>query len=104
MASRRSNVWPPVEVIGWRHAEKLYETLASAQELGSSEDMGDYYRIIRDMRDLNYKPYFAEGEVKTKQNEDYHSHNAEQLSVAGVKELLLTLPEVQAELNSWNDA
>lgn len=91
----------PVEVIGWRHAEKLYETLASAQELGRSEDMGDYYRITPDIRDLNYKPYFCEGELETKKNEDYHSHNTERLSVAGVKELLLTLPEVQAELNSW---
>jgi UDP-N-acetylglucosamine 4,6-dehydratase len=94
----------PVEVIGWRHAEKLYETLASAQELGSSEDMGDYYRIILDTRDLNYKPYFSEGEAETKQLEDYHSHNTQQLDVDGVKELLLTLPEVQAELDSWNGA
>jgi UDP-glucose 4-epimerase len=94
----------PVEVIGWRHAEKLYETLASAQELGSSEDMGDYYRIILDMRDLNYKPYFSEGEAETKQHEDYHSHNTEQLDVAGVKELLLTLPEIQSELAGWADA
>ena len=94
----------PFEVIGWRHAEKLYETLASAQELGSSEDMGDYFRIMLDMRDLNYKSYFAEGEPKTKQHSDYHSHNTERLDVAGVKELLLTLPEVQAELTSWNDA
>ncbi|MGS4948186.1 SDR family NAD(P)-dependent oxidoreductase [Meridianimarinicoccus sp. RP-17] len=94
----------PVEVIGWRHAEKLYETLASAQELGSSEDMGDYYRIMLDMRDLNYKPYFSEGEAETKRHEDYHSHNTEQLDVAGVKELLLTLPEVQAELAGLADA
>jgi UDP-glucose 4-epimerase len=92
----------PVEVIGWRHAEKLYETLASAQELANSEDMGNYYRIILDMRDLNYKAYFAEGEQETKRHDDYHSHNTEQLSVAGVKELLLTLPEVQAELASWS--
>lgn len=94
----------PVEVIGWRHAEKLYETLASAQELGNSEDMGDYFRIVLDMRDLNYKPYFSEGQPDTKQHEEYHSHNTEQLDVEGVKELLLTLPEVQAELQSWNDA
>lgn len=94
----------PVEVIGWRHAEKLYETLASAQELSNSEDMGDYYRIMLDMRDLNYKPYFSEGEVKTKQHEDYHSHNTDRLDVAGVKELLLSLPEIQAELNGWNGA
>ena len=88
----------PVENIGWRHAEKLYETLASAQELGTSEDMGDYYRIRMDQRGLNYKAYFTEGEQKTVRLEDYHSHNTEQLDIEGVKELLLTLPEVQAEL------
>lgn len=91
----------PVEVIGWRHSEKLYETLASAQELGSSEDMGDYYRIILDTRDLNYKPYFSEGEAGIEKIEDYHSHNAERLDVEGIKLLLLTLPEIQAELETW---
>ena len=94
----------PVEVIGWRHAEKLYETLASAQELTSSEDMGDYYRLLLDMRDLNYKPYFSEGAPEMVQQEDYHSHNTDRLDVAGVKEVLLTLPEVKAELESWNGA
>lgn len=88
----------PVEIIGWRHSEKLYETLASAQELASSEDMGDYYRINLDMRDLNYKPYFSEGERETSRHDDYHSHNTEQLDVEGVKALLMTLPEIQAEL------
>lgn len=88
----------PVEVIGWRHAEKLYETLASAQELAGSEDRGDYYRIRLDMRDLNYKPYFTEGRPKTAMSEDYHSHNTHRLDVAGVKDLLLTLPEIRAEL------
>lgn len=91
----------PVEIIGWRHAEKLYETLASAQELAKSEDMGDYYRIIPDTRDLNYKPYFSEGDTTATQFEDYHSHNTEQLSVAEIKDLLLSLPEVQAELANW---
>lgn len=94
----------PVEIIGWRHAEKLYETLASAQELAQSEDMGDYYRIILDQRDLNYKPYFSEGDETTITHEDYHSHNTEQLDVAGVKTLLLSLDEVQAELAAWKDA
>lgn len=92
----------PVEIIGWRHAEKLYETLASAQELSSSQDMGDYYRIMLDMRDLNYKPYFTEGEHKTARTEDYHSHNTERLDVEGVKSLLLTLPEIRAELGMTN--
>lgn len=93
----------PVEIIGWRHAEKLYETLASAQELTSSEDMDDYYRIMLDHRDLNYKPYFSEGDAETTAHEDYHSHNTEQLSVTSVKDLLLSLPEVQAELSAWKD-
>lgn len=91
----------PVEIIGWRHAEKLYETLASAQELAQSEDMGDYYRIFPDTRDLNYKPYFSEGDTTSNQFQDYHSHNTDRLDVAGVKKLLLTLPEVQGELSSW---
>ncbi|KAB7609837.1 NAD-dependent epimerase/dehydratase family protein [Amylibacter sp. SFDW26] len=88
----------PVEVIGWRHAEKLYETLASAQELAKSEDMGEYYRIHMDNRDLNYKPYFEEGDKSTATLEDYHSHNTQQLTVPEVKDLLMSLPEVQVEV------
>lgn len=91
----------PVEMIGWRHAEKLYETLATAQELAQSEDMGEYYRIRMDERDLNYKAYFSEGEQQTKQFEDYHSHNTQRLDIAGVKALLMSLPEVEAEVSAW---
>lgn len=91
----------PIEEIGWRHAEKLYETLATAQELGQSEDMGDYYRIRMDDRDLNYKAYFSEGDHEIVQHQDYHSHNTERLDVEGVKALLLSLPEVRAELEAW---
>ena len=94
----------PVEAIGWRHAEKLYETLATAQELGQSEDMGDYYRIRMDERDLNYTAYFSEGEQQTRQFEDYHSHNTERLDVEGVKTLLMSLPEVRAEHAAWTGA
>lgn len=90
----------PVELIGWRHSEKLYETLASAQEMENSEDIGDYHRIILDHRDLNYRPFFTEGNVTTAAYQDYHSHNAEQLSVSEVKKLLLSLPEVQEELEN----
>lgn len=93
----------PVEIIGWRHAEKLYETLATAQELTSSEDLGDYYRIVLDQRNLNYRPYFSEGNTEAVAREDYQSHNTEQLSVQGVKDLLLSLPEMQAALNAWKD-
>ena len=91
----------PVLTIGWRHAEKLYETLASAQELSTAEDMGDYWRLRLDERDLNYAAYFSEGETKTATLDDYHSHNTERLDVEGVKQLLLSLPEVQAELDGW---
>ena len=90
----------PTEIIGWRHAEKLYETLASAEELAHSEDMGDYYRIVLDQRNLNYKAYFSEGQQEIVQHEDYHSHNTARLDVAGVKDLLLTLPEIRAELDA----
>ncbi len=90
----------PVEVIGWRHAEKLYETLASAQELTSSEDLDEYYRIRMDQRGLNYKSYLSEGIDETIQYEDYHSHNTERLDVEGVKELLLSLPEVKNEVDN----
>ena len=92
----------PVEAIGWRHAEKLYETLATAQELAQSDDLGEYYRIRMDNRDLNYKAYFSEGDEATTQFEDYHSHNTERLDVEGVKKLLLSLPEVKAELEDWS--
>lgn len=90
-----------VQLIGWRHAEKLYETLASASELMTAEDLGDYYRLQLDQRDLNYSAYFSEGATSVSDLEDFHSHNAEQLDVAQVKELLLSLPEVQAELEHW---
>ncbi len=90
----------PVNVIGWRHAEKLYETLASAQELASAEDLGDYWRIQLDGRDLNYSAYFSEGE-RNVIHDDFHSHNAERLNKEDVKQLLLTLDEVQTELKAW---
>lgn len=94
----------PVENIGWRHGEKLFETLATAQELGQSEDMGEYFRIRMDARDLNYKAYFSEGDQETARHEDYNSHNTERLEVEGVKRLLLTLPEIQTELATRNGA
>lgn len=91
----------PVEIIGWRHAEKLYETLASAQELTNSDDMGDYYRIRMDSRELDYQSFFSEGHHEIAGHEDYHSHNTRRLSVAEVKDLLLTLPEVRREIDVW---
>jgi UDP-N-acetylglucosamine 4,6-dehydratase/5-epimerase len=91
----------PVHVIGWRHSEKLYETLATAQELSTAEDLADYWRLRLDERDLNYSAYFTEGETEAVQHEDYNSHNAERLDVEGVKALLLSLPEIQQDLASW---
>jgi len=91
----------PVDVIGWRHAEKLFETLASAQELGTAEDMAEYWRIQLDARDLNYSAYFSEGDTTDADLEDYHSHNTERLDVEGVMQLLLSLPEVRTQLAQW---
>jgi UDP-glucose 4-epimerase len=85
----------PVETIGWRHGEKLFETLASAQELGHSEDLGDYWRIMTDLRNLNYKPYFSEGRETPQPIDDFHSHNARQLNLGEIKALLLSLPEFE---------
>lgn len=94
----------PVEVIGWRHAEKLYETLASAQELANSEDAGDYYRIMMDQRDLNYQAYVSEGDQETAQHEDYHSHNTRRLTVSEVGSLLMSLREVRSAVAAWTGA
>jgi len=88
----------PVETIGWRHGEKLYETLASSQELGTAEDLGEYWRLQTDLRGLDYKPFFSEGEQSAVVYEDFHSHNAQQLTVPEIESLLLSLPEVQLVL------
>ncbi len=90
----------PVQVIGMRHGEKIYETLATRQELAKAEDMGDYYRVPMDDRDLNYSKYFTEGDTTESTLDDYTSHNTEQLDVAAVEALMLTLPEVQEALQA----
>lgn len=92
---------PNFQVIGTRHSEKLYESLATREELARAEDRGDYFRIPADSRDLNYAPYFDEGETISAAVVDYDSHSAERLDVPGVKDLLLTLPDVRRELESW---
>lgn len=84
-----------IEVIGTRHGEKLYETLATREELSRSEDQGDYYRVSVDARDLNYSQYFEEGDVKESVLDDYHSHNTERLDVDRVVALLEDLPDFQ---------
>jgi UDP-N-acetylglucosamine 4,6-dehydratase/5-epimerase len=82
-----------VRVIGTRHGEKLYETLASREELARSHDLGNYFRIPVDDRDLNYEMYFSEGQPEQAELVDYNSHNTVRLDVPGVEDLLRTLPE-----------
>lgn len=90
----------PVKVIGTRHGEKLYESLISREEMAKAEDMGRYYRIPADNRDLNYKKYFVEGETHIAEVDDYTSHNTERLNVEEVKTLLLKLDYIQETLNA----
>lgn len=90
----------PVNVIGTRHGEKLYESLISREEMAKAQDMGGYYRIPADNRDLNYAQFFSEGEEKISHQEDYNSHNTERLNVEQVKNLLLKLDFIKEELNA----
>ena len=87
-----------VKVIGTRHGEKLYETLVTREEMARAIDMGDYYRIPCDTRDLNYDKFFTEGNEKVSKIEDYHSHNTVRLDIEGMKEQLMRLRFVQADL------
>ncbi len=87
-----------VKVIGTRHGEKLYETLVTREEMAKAIDMGKYFRIPCDNRDLNYDKFFVEGSTEISQIEDYHSHNTQRLDVAGMKELLLKLRLVREDL------
>jgi len=89
----------PVRVIGTRHGEKLYESLISREEMAKAQDMGGYYRIPADNRDLNYAQYFSEGEEKISHQEDYTSHNTERLNVEQVKALLLKLDFIKEKLS-----
>ncbi|MBE7652741.1 polysaccharide biosynthesis protein [Tenacibaculum finnmarkense] len=88
----------PIKVIGTRHGEKLYETLCTREEMMKAQDMGNFYRVLADNRDLNYAQYFSEGAEDVSKIEDYHSHNTEQLGVEGMKELLLKLPLIRKEV------
>lgn len=87
-----------IKVIGTRHGEKLYETLVTREEMFRSEDMGDYFRIPADTRDLNYDKFFVEGQEDISKVEDYHSHNTFRLDKEGMKQLLLKLPEIREDL------
>jgi len=90
----------PVKVIGTRHGEKLYESLVSREEMAKSEDMGRYYRVPADNRDLNYKKYFVEGEQSISEGDDYTSHNTERLDIEGVKRVLLKLDFINEVLSA----
>jgi len=87
-----------IKIIGTRHGEKLYETLCTREEMQRAEDMGAFYRIPADNRNLNYNQYFSEGETKLSQIEDYHSHNTQRLGVEGMKQLLFKQPFIQREV------
>lgn len=86
----------PVNVIGTRHGEKLFEVLLSREEMACAEDLGGYYRVPPDMRDLNYSKYVEEGEVTISHTEDYNSHNTQRLDMIGMQELLRKLDFVRA--------
>jgi UDP-glucose 4-epimerase len=87
-----------LKIIGTRHGEKLYETLCTREEMLKAEDMGEFYRIPADNRDLNYAQYFSEGEGAISEIEDYNSHNTQQVDVEGMKKLLSKLPLIRKEV------
>ena len=86
----------PINVIGTRHGEKLFEALLSREEMACAEDLGDYYRVPPDLRDLNYGKFVELGEEKITSTEDYNSHNTERLDVAGTQALLRKLDFIRA--------
>jgi len=91
----------PIRIIGTRHGEKLYETLLTREEMAKAEDLGHYYRVVADNRDLNYAAYFTEGQEQISQMEDYNSHNTRRLTVDHMAKLLLKLDYVRDELKGW---
>lgn len=90
-----------IKIIGTRHGEKLYETLLTKEEYLVAEDMGNFFRVPADTRDLNYDKYFVEGDAKLSGEEEYNSHNTVRLNVEQIKEKLLELEYVRNELKNW---
>lgn len=86
----------PINIIGTRHGEKLFESLLSREEMVAAQDLGAYYRVPPDLRDLNYGKYVEQGEVKISEAVEYNSHNTTQLDVEGMQALLMKLPFIQA--------
>src|SRR5690554_4644170 len=91
-----------VKIIGTRHGEKLYETLLTKEEHVGAQDMGGFYRVPADKRDLNYDKYFVEGNQKLSSEDEYNSHNTERLNIEQIKEKLLQLDYVREQLESWD--
>lgn len=89
-----------IKIIGTRHGEKLYESLISREEIAKAKDLGNYYKIPADNRDLNYESYFTEGEITISDYEDYTSHNTTRLNLEEIKQLLLSLNFIKHEINS----
>ena len=92
-----------IKIIGTRHGEKVYETLLTKEEFFKAQDMGHYYRIPADNRDLNYNKYLISGNEKLSFSEEYNSHNTYRLSVEEIKEKLLSLSYIQEELKAWKE-
>jgi UDP-N-acetylglucosamine 4,6-dehydratase/5-epimerase len=90
-----------IKIIGTRHGEKLYETLLTKEENVVARDMGGFYRVPADKRDLNYDKHFVEGDQKLSFDDEYNSHNTERLNIQQIKEKLLQLDYVREELESW---
>ncbi len=90
-----------ISIIGTRHGEKLYEALLTREEMVHAVDMGDYYRIPADNRDLNYAKYFEQGEQVVTQADEYHSHNTRQLAESELRQMLLDLREIQDDLKEF---
>ena len=91
-----------LRVIGTRHGEKLYEALLSREEMASADDLGGYYRVPPDLRDLNYGKFVDQGEVRITQANDYNSHNTERLDMIGMQALLMRLPFMDAIIRGEN--
>jgi UDP-N-acetylglucosamine 4,6-dehydratase/5-epimerase len=96
------NVDNKIKIIGTRHGEKLYETLLTREEHVVAQDLGGFYRVPADTRDLNYDKFFVEGDLKLSSQDEYNSHNTQRLNVEEIKDLLLKLVYVQTELKRWN--
>jgi UDP-N-acetylglucosamine 4,6-dehydratase/5-epimerase len=96
------NVNNEIKVIGTRHGEKLYETLLTREEHVVAKDLGGFYRVPADQRDLNYEKYFEEGDQKLSSEDEYNSHNTERLRIEAIKDKLLMLDYVHEELKGWN--